>query len=156
MENKSTLLLPFSVKRIKILSFTINEQGVPPNTEFVMNFQQITQFNIDSNLLFFTLTVFSNIDGENIINPVLKLEVQNVFEIPNLKDYIKNGTEVKLPANNLLSIVSLSITHARALLSDRTAGTIFQDSLLPIVNPIDATNTFFPGAFENNEAKSVD
>jgi hypothetical protein len=131
------------VKRIKALSFFINEFDIPKDVLFKVDFNQQFRINAPSDLIFIDLKVWYSIptdDNQNRI--VLDCVVQNVFEVTNLNIFKKDG-HVILPNEILVSLVGLAITHTRAVVAINTSGTVFQDTLIPVVNPIEATKAFF-------------
>lgn len=58
----------------------------------------------------------------------------------------------------IISMVSVSVSHIRSLMAKNIAGTLYQNNIIPIVNPMDVTKAFYPNMFidkksetENNE-----
>jgi len=139
------MFIPFSIKRIKVLSSSINETGVPPNIPIEMEFQLNSQFNLEANILIFNLKISYFMQNDtDAKTQVGDFNVQNAFNIPDLKNYIINETQINVPIDTLRILVSLSISHARALIAQLVSGTTFQEALLPVVNPTEVTDFFFP------------
>ncbi len=75
----------------------------------------------------------------------MEFQLQNVFQIHELKKYITNDGKIDFPNQDVwVTIVGLSLSHSRAILSQQLAGTILQDSLLPILDAREVTANFFP------------
>jgi len=130
-----------STKRIKTLSVFIDENNIPEGEFFKLDFQHKIQIVTAINLVFFDLKVWFSLPDDN--RTVLNCVVQNIFEIPNIKEYIQPDGQINLPNQTLVTIVSLAISHTRALLSIHTAGTVFQDTLIPVLDPVKVTMQFF-------------
>jgi hypothetical protein len=140
----NSLSVAIAVRRIKMLSFFIDEQNIPLEAIFQIDFGQTIQFNIENSLLFFNLRVYytlANLKPERI---VLDSMIQNIFELANIQNHVENENQLRLPNETIVSLVSLSIGHARSLISHYAGGTIFQDTLIPVVNPVAAAIAFFP------------
>lgn len=154
-EKKDQIL--FAIRRIKELSFTLNEQMFQPSPvdkEIKIEFQYNIAFNSKSNLVVFTLrTVYLYPEFVSANNFLCDIHVQNIFEVPNLAAYFINN-EFILPKELIISIVSLSISHSRALFCKNIDGTIFQENIIPIINPVEISASFFPSIFRNTEAGS--
>ena len=71
--------------------------------------------------------------------------ISNLFFVPTLNKYENPQTPniYKLPDQMLVIILSISITHARALISRNAVGTKFADIYLPIINPTEFTHNLF-------------
>jgi hypothetical protein len=139
-----------AVKRIKVLSFSINEKvtGYSPATLVKVEMAQNLAFSVDINVVDFTLRVFYRLPNDNTEENILvDITVQNFFEVSNLKRFLVQPTQINLPENVIVSIVGLSISHTRALLAQNLAGTVIQDSIMSIVNPVDVAKHFFPYMF---------
>jgi hypothetical protein len=144
-----------TVKRIKILSFFIDENDIPEKVLFKVDFNQQFVVDVKSKLVFTILKVWYSIPtGENDNRIVLDCRVQNIFEIANIDDYLLPDGKVLFPNEVLINITSMSITHTRAVLAIQTSGTIFGDTLVPVVNPVDATMAFFNTSKE--QVKSIE
>lgn len=137
----------FNIKKIKEFSFTVNESlGVPTKTMRVQ-FQHNTAFDEERNLIDLTLRVSYYYDPIDMDALLVDIQVANIFEVSNLKKYIISDKGFVLPKNLITSMVSVAISHTRALLSVNTCGTIYQENILPIVNPIEVASNFYPNMF---------
>jgi phage-related minor tail protein len=71
---------------------------------------------------------------------------QNVFTIQELAKMVvsENQDLINIPDNILTMLLSISISHTRALMSQSALGSKFQDIIIPIVNPGDLVSKINP------------
>lgn len=143
----------FTVKKVKDIYFAVNEQCyVSDPTKIVkVELGERIGFNLELNLVNFILRVFLHYVGEPAL--LVDFHVENIFEVSNLIQFRNKDEIMILPPKLITSIVGLSLSHGRALLSKNTAGTRWQDILLPVTNPEDVAKSFYPYMF--NEATVV-
>jgi hypothetical protein len=132
-----------AIKRIKDIVFMINEAPFigAVQKEVKIEFQQFTAMSIKDSTITLTLRVYyySPEAPENIL---LDLHTQNVFLVSDLESHVVDE-KIVFPEEVWITIVSLSISHSRAILAQRTAGTVYQDTLIPLVNPREIAQVFF-------------
>ena len=130
----------------------MNESLFELNKVVRIQFQHNTNYFSDNNLIEIKLRIYYSYDqSPNIV--LVDFQVQNVFEVINLKQYFINK-EFILPQSSIAILVSLSISHARALMAKNIAGTMYQENILPVVNPMDVAKAFYPNMFkETGEEK---
>ncbi|MEO6978427.1 MAG: hypothetical protein ABI113_08610 [Mucilaginibacter sp.] len=145
MEEPTQLTTPLiNVKRIKSRYFSIDEFNIANDAVFKVEFSHVLMIDSVANLIFFDLKVWYSIpQNENQNRVVLDCLVQNIFEVANIKSFKQDDGMIKLPNEILINIVSMAITHTRAVVAINTAGTVFQDTLIPVVDPVEATMAFF-------------
>ncbi|MBC7411892.1 MAG: hypothetical protein H7331_05495 [Bacteroidia bacterium] len=51
--------------------------------------------------------------------------------------------DVRLPDSIIITLLSLSISHTRALLYNRTLGTKYENYIIPIVNPTELAHKLY-------------
>jgi hypothetical protein len=124
-----------SVKKIKEIEFIVNEEfelGNPPNAN--INFELTINIDLKERSVEFLLTtIFIDQNKENVL---MKIKTSNVFLLLELASFYKaENNEFDLPDNILITFLSLSISHSRALLAKNALGTKFADLYIPIVNP---------------------
>lgn len=154
--NNDSLFL--RVRKIKVISFHINEKQFAPGSigTLRVEMQQSFGFLIDLNLVELILTVFYRHPDSNESEPhLVQIQVQNIFEISDLHKFYINNEYVKLPGNVIASIVGLSVSHTRALLSQNLLGTVFQEEVLAIMNSEDIARHFYPYMFDDLNPKNV-
>lgn len=138
----------YSIKRIKDVSFYVNERLYidDPLKMIKVELSQTIGVNVENNSVNFTLRVFLHYQDspENIL---AELYVENIFEVENLKEFVSEKG-LGFPNQLLVSIISMSISHSRALLAKNLHGTVYQTVLIPITNPLEVAQHFFPSMFE--------
>jgi hypothetical protein len=144
----------YGIVKIKTLAFYVNELMYLPDPlkQVKVEIAQLTGTNIEANLIDFRLRVFFYY-LENKDNVLADINVQNVFFVEEIKQFVQ-GASLRLPSQLLISMVSLAISHSRALFAQNLAGTAFSDFMLPITNPIDAAKNFFPSTY-NKETGAI-
>jgi hypothetical protein len=85
----------------------------------------------------------------NDSNKLVDIVVQNIFTIPDLSKYAFD-TAVKLPTILITSLVGMSVSHTRALLSKNISGSALNDANLSLIIPEDVARHFFAFMFEDN------
>lgn len=150
--NESNNLIDFSIKKVKEFSFTVDEVLFEESKQANIQFQHNTRFFEDTNLVDLTLRVYysydSNIPPDHIL---VDFHVQNIFEVPNLKQYSKNNIDFILPQHLIVSMVSVSISHTRSLMARNIAGSVYEENILPIINPVEVSKAFYPHMFIEGE-----
>lgn len=122
------------IKRIKEIGYQINEEILTEaNTEINLTFGLTTNFDIGQKTteIVLSATYFKKDTNETM----LEIKTSNIFTILELEDFKNKDNSFSLPENILVTLLSLSITHTRALLSKNTQGTKYADLYIPIVNP---------------------
>ncbi len=146
--------IKLDVVAIRDLSFSIREDLFISGKSCKVNFNQLTSFNIEENLVFFDLTVRFHYPNDEEAT-ALSLHVQNIFMVETLKQCINADDKLILPKNILIAIVGMSVSHTRALLARHTAGTAYDGSLLPIVDSKEITKVFYPKIFADELIEPV-
>lgn len=131
------------VKRIKEIEFFIDEHinlSNPENSN--IKFEITINLNAPENVVELLLTtLFADSDSGQVF---MKIKTSNLFTFLELDSFKKaDSTEYNLPDNVLVTFLSLSISHSRALLAKNTLGTKFADLYIPIVNPTDVLKQLF-------------
>jgi hypothetical protein len=140
------LLTPhfINVKKIKTISLFLDEYNIPQDVIFKIDFNRTYNIDVTQNLVALNLGVTYSIpNGESSNRKVLECFIHNLFEVENIKAFVDEHGVVKLPLDMLSSLVGLSISQSRAVLSIHTAGTAFGETLIPVINPIEFTKKLF-------------
>ncbi len=122
-----------SIKKIKDVEFSINTTSYS-SEGFSNNFNVKTQFNTEKSEFEIRITydILDILDKKQLAHII----VSNIFEIKNI---VAN----KIPNQVLITMLSLSISHTRALLAKNTSGTTLEHLYIPIINPTKlATDVF--------------
>lgn len=132
-----------AVKKIKDIEFFINEElestnPLIPNISFELTINcDLKEKSVEMLLS----TIFVDPNNGNIL---MKIKTSNVFLFLELANYHKPDTnEFNIPDNVMVTFLSLSISHSRALLSKNAMGTKFADLIIPIVNPSEILKKLF-------------
>ncbi len=132
-----------AVKKIKDIEFFINEElestnPLIPNISFELTINcDLKEKSVEMLLS----TIFVDPNNGNIL---MKIKTSNVFLFLELANYYKPDTnEFNIPDNVMVTFLSLSISHSRALLSKNAMGTKFADLIIPIVNPSEILKKLF-------------
>lgn len=137
MENVS-----FGIKKIKDTEFFVDESIEIDPQKIGMNFELKTNINLtETTVELVLLVVFRDNISEK---PILRIRTSNIFLIPELASFKKKDDEAfDLPDVLLTTMLSLSISHTRALLAKNAVGTKFADVYIPIVNPAEMAKKLF-------------
>lgn len=136
-----------AVKRITLLHWnTVERPFEIGKTEFDFSITQNTSFDLNNELGAFeiTFTYKNKTTGDTLI----ELSVLNVYHLKGMKDLVKNPndeTEAALPRDILVTCLSLSLSHVRAILSQNVASTIYSTIIpLPVFNPVQVAAALYP------------
>jgi hypothetical protein len=139
-----------SVKRIKELSFSLNEMGYVDDPNKIVKSELAVTFGhiIERNLVQMVIRIYYHY--EDAPNPPFLVDtvVQTVFEIFELHKYKISEFEIKLPKEVIILLTDQAVSHARAYLAKNLQGTVWQEIILGIVNPVNLAEFYFPRMFE--------
>ena len=140
-----------TIRRIKEFGFYIHEFLIQDPTvpvQFEMALQ--LSFTIETNTVYMMVRVYQHYQDAPADQIIADLQVQNIFEISGLYHFQSGPSQLILPQNLIIGLVSLSVSHTRALMALRTTGTALQEILIPVVNPAEIAKQFFPEMFVND------
>lgn len=137
------LKINLGVKKIKDIEFFVNENidvQTPINAN--ITFELFTQLNEKESLVEMLLSAtFTDQAKENVL---MKIKTSNVFFLLELQQLLDKETkQYNIPDNIMVTMLSLSISHTRALLAKNALGTKFSELYIPIVNPAELFNNLF-------------
>ncbi len=139
MENKQQF--GFAIKRIKELAFNIN-QAEEISQDFEFGFGVLINFDIEASS--FELQILTDLVNKENKKSFVHITVSNVFYIEDLKKYVRSdGVTFDIPDMALISMLSISISHTRALMAKNTLGTAYENYFIPIVNPTEMAKEIF-------------
>lgn len=133
--------ISIGIKKIKEIEFSIfpNEKV---SSGLSIDFKVDSQFNTDNET--FEIAISYDLIDETSKDVLLHIKVLNVFFIIDLKKYLQEDKKtLNLPDVALVTTLSLAISHTRGILAKNTAGSIFEDHYIPIVNPTDLAKQIF-------------
>jgi len=145
-----------TVRRIKEFGFYVNEalfeQKVTENAGKSLQVEISLQlsFTLESNLVFLLVRVYYHFPKAEPDEIVTDIQVQNVYEMDDLKRFQVGPSEINLPSETIISIVALSLSHTRALFAKNLAGTTLQENLMAVIDPSRIAKHFFPRMFEDH------
>lgn len=132
-----------AISRIKEVEYFINESiDLQPGVQVNINFQVTTNISLNDKTVEMLLTAQFAEKSDGIV--LLKIKTSNVFLVLELADFHKSENETyDIPDNVMVTFLSLSVSHTRALLAKNAQGTKFDGLYIPIVNPTDLFNQLF-------------
>jgi hypothetical protein len=144
------------IVRIKDFGFLVYEflHTNDPSKIITIRFQNRIGFTVDQNMVELSIRVFFFYD-DNPENVLGEIQVQNVFEVPDLRKYLRPNNILILPPSIITAIVGVSISHTRSLFCKNLAGTLFQNVIIPIVDAQQISKEFFPYMFGANTDQVV-
>src|ERR1700722_10286960 len=122
-DNKSTPVFEIGIKRIKQLEFSIDETiDVLPNKEVNINIQQVISNSPEDSTITLVLNVTFTEKSTNKM--LMKCLVENVFLVKELKQMVSDvdPTVLNVPDGILTTMLSISISHTRALIAQSAMG----------------------------------
>jgi hypothetical protein len=135
-KRKGSKPFQIAIKKVKQLSFGIDETAeVPAPDDINVHIEQSLSFSTKDDTIVLLLNItFSSRSTEKIwMNGI----VQNVFTLKDIRRMVdpKKPDVLNIPDTMLSTLLSISISHSRALLAQSAMGTAFQDIYIPLVNP---------------------
>lgn len=132
-----------AVKKIKEVEFFVNEEIEIANPPIAnIKFELTTNIILDDKSIEMLLTTYFVDQDQG--NMFMKIKTSNVFLFLELANFHKpENNEFDIPDNVLVTFLSLSISHSRALLAKNALGTKFADIYIPIVNPSEILKQLF-------------
>jgi hypothetical protein len=130
-----------AIKKIKELEFSINSSTLTSETLNV-GFGVTTEFDIEKET--FDIHIVYDLKDPVSDATLVHIKIANTFYIEKIKGFIAaDGKALDLPDSGLITMLSLSISHTRAILAKNTSGTVFENYYLPIVNPSEIAKQVF-------------
>lgn len=127
----------FRIKHISTLEFSIKNIS---NDETFLNdnfsFDIAPQLFIGSDKTIGFNTII-NVFSKGNPDLVCTLHTQIIFEIINFEDFIdpNNSNSLSIPDQLIQTLLSITISTSRGILSAKTEGTILKNAYLPVLNP---------------------
>lgn len=135
MENKDTQnQVGLGISKIREIEFSMAQSSEFTEANYTIAYN--SEFNVNANT--FEIQLVADLVPLSGEKPVLHIKVSNLFVVDNLAAFYSEQTKrVNIPNVLFVTMLSISITHTRALLARNTSGTYYEKYLLPIVNPAD-------------------
>jgi hypothetical protein len=122
------------ITKVKELGFSLDESAAIGSKQLHMNLQVQFSYDLPNNSIVLQLSV-AFMNDANL--PISRVEVANHFIMANLKQYInpKHSDVLQIPEEAMTLLLSISYSHARALLARHLNGTSLESLVLPIISP---------------------
>jgi len=138
MVQQKELKIKYRLQKIKIINFNFSIQDDKnvnfdqPHIEIVLN------RNIDINKEVIIITLSINLFSDEAHEYRLcTLTVEFSFHTIGIKDMKKNGNQLIIPNDFILSLVSISYSTCRGIFFEKCASTCLSNLILPLINPRD-------------------
>ena len=140
------LKISFEIKAVFVTSFNIElkeefvqkeEEFKAPFTNFIYEITCKNNAFVPQNIINLQTFVKIFLDPEKKIE-LGYIQLENVFEIKDLKLFFNDKeNKLNLPKQFQGILIGISLSHTRAMLISKCAGTFLQNAILPIMNPSD-------------------
>jgi len=135
-----------AVQKVSISQFFVNELvHQAGKQELTLSINQKSSFDGDTNIAKIYLSFTYSYKETEV--KVSEITVMNAFIIEELKSYLykNDSSKIILPRPTLVILVSIALSHTRALFSHSIAGTLFAEEMpLVIFDPVAVANVIFP------------
>ena len=142
MEEKNVTLL-INIFRISDQGYFLNEEISLPeksNPSIDIRFQFHTDIEQEKIGLVVEALFYNKEDPSQVL---LSGRVRTDYKVVNLKSLKIRGSEsIDIPDQAMISMLSIAISHLRAVLARHASGTKHHDLILPIVNPGEIYHNF--------------
>ena len=132
-----------AIKKIKEVEFIVNEEVEIANPNIAnISFEVTTNINLNDTSVEMLLTATFSDMAQGLV--FMKIKTSNVFLVLELAQFHSpENNAFNIPDNVLVTLLSLSISHTRALLAKNALGTKFAELYIPIVNPSEVLKQLF-------------
>ncbi|HLK28955.1 MAG TPA: hypothetical protein VKT28_10245 [Puia sp.] len=150
-------LITVEVREIKLRKFSLNELGYIPGADRRVKIEiaQNIGFNLEFQLANLVLTAFFFYEDTPAVQ-LAQIEVENVFFIKELTSFMVDAESIKLPLEFYVIIFTEAIPQTRALFSQSLKGTVFNNVLIQLTNPIAMVSYYFPNLRDELEKRFPD
>lgn len=152
---KQVTPIEMNIVRVIELSFLVNEKIFKEGAIVEFSFTHRSSWSVHDNMFGIDLTSSIHYKDDTSRAAILSLTVQNLFFIKNLGGFISEE-KAMIPTDALITMVSLSVSHSRALMAKNSAGTVYSGIILPLINPIEMTQSFYKDRFKNDSTEVVE
>lgn len=150
--------IAYKIARVKDTSFSVNEtlyDANYPADKIQIRINCEIRFNQEADFIMIDInpSYLYKKEGDGAELILGSINVHNAFKVKDVKDFVENDT-IYIPTNFLITLVSLSISHTRALFSKNLDGTALNGIIMPIIDPVDFCKNTFGYMFDYEEAKN--
>ncbi len=147
-------LKTIQIARIIEVGFELNESNTfKKPSEINLTFNINIEILEKGNLAGMTVgVIFNKVDDPSLV--FLSSNVKTVYRL--IYEDEKSAKNVELDDQSLITMLSLAVSHTRALMSRVASGTIYQNLIVPIINPTELYEQTLKKEFAKNpSAKKV-
>ncbi len=147
-------LKTIQIARIIEVGFELNESNTfKKPSEINLTFNINIEILEKGNLAGMTVgVIFNKVDDPSLV--FLSSNVKTVYRL--IYEDEKSAKNVELDDQSLITMLSLAVSHTRALMSRVASGTIHQNLIVPIINPTELYEQTLKKEFAKNpSAKKV-
>jgi hypothetical protein len=129
--------LLYKILSIKDLGFSLNEASPAPDSDPIVYINVGFSLDIPAGVMSFVVTTVAH-SSTDIGTVYYSAKVKTEYFILNLKDFLVGEGEAQvfnIPDPFGISVLSMAITHARAIQAKNLASSVYSESIMPIVNP---------------------
>lgn len=149
--------ISFNINYIKEVYFSITPSSVLSENQreedILVDLKCVTGVNAESDLLKFSLKAWYHLKDDP--REIAAIVVDNLFTVQNIKGFIGENNKVSFPPPIWAQIVGICIGHTRALFTKSLAGTFLERTIIPIMNPLEVAQQFFPESFEKQAQENM-
>jgi hypothetical protein len=147
-DKKNNENISFRIMRVKDIAFSANENLFNPEKkreDIKISVNCEFRSNIEFDLIIIEIFSFYYYDPKIEVQ-LASVTVQTAFNVVNLKKFSIDN-RLKLPPNFLVTLISISLSHTRALFSKNIDGTSFTGMTMPLIHPEEFAKSIFPEIF---------
>lgn len=139
------------INSIREIYFSVNDELYVPDPNKLIKIELYHQMGVheESKTINFMLGTYIHYAGSH--DRLADLKTNNVFRLPRLNDYKGENDDYTIPVPILLLIAGESIAHARALFAKNLAGTPYEQIIIPLGDPMQVVENFFPALLKNKK-----
>lgn len=134
MNAKEENKVEIGIKRIKVIQSSLKELNgfLKENIQFSFNYN--VAFNVKEDTVNITVNVlyYSEIPE----NEIASFKVSNEFLVKELSNFAEKDNALNFPNQIMATLISIAISHTRALLSQLLKGSEIEDLIFPLI-PMD-------------------
>jgi len=139
MDNKDNIKLNMRFTDINVIKYSQYDliESFDKNNKTLVNFQSNFQFKVIPETESMACSVIVEIRIIETDELFSELKVQNIFEVKPLSKILntKKENSYDIPNGLLNTIISLSISTVRGILSEKLKGTFIQNEVYPLIDP---------------------
>jgi hypothetical protein len=126
----------YKIKGIEVLNSEINipEKPLPGKVLFSFDVSLEQRFNMEQELIF-VLCDITTFTSDNSDLKLGRIKSSCIFNVKDLKNYITDGNQVKLPEEFVNTINTISVSTTRGLMFSLFKGTFLHGAILPVIDP---------------------